>query len=90
MEQLLDRVPSTLFWGLAVGWVLGVWTAWHFARYVERLRDAINHARHHFERAKDFVGYARNNVVGFVASGATFSLILGAVGWLVWLRVSGG
>jgi hypothetical protein len=89
MEQLLDRVPAALFWGLVAGWVFGVWTAWRFARYVERFRDAVNHARHHYARAIEFVRFAKSNVVGLVMASGVFLVVVGGVGTLVWMRVTG-
>lgn len=88
MDQLLDQIPLSYFGTAVVFWVLGVATAWRFARYFERLRDAVEHARHHFERAKDFAHHAGNNVVGFVLSGMAFTVVLGAVGFLAYLRVT--
>lgn len=89
MESLIEQVPPMLFWGLIVGWVLGALTAWRFARHLERLRDAVRQAKHHYRRAADFVTYARSNVASMLYAGGFFVAVLGVVGWLAWSRVAG-
>lgn len=87
--DLVGSVDPGLFWGLVCGWVLGGLTVWRFARYVERFRDAVRHARHHFARSVEFVRFARSNVAGMVAASALVAVSAGVIATLVFMRLSG-
>ncbi len=90
MGSLIDQVPAAVFWSLVVGWVLGALSAWRFARVLERMRDAVRHAQHHYRAALGFASHARGNVVAMVYALAVFAGVLGVVGCLAWARVTGG
>jgi hypothetical protein len=89
MGELISRVDAGLFWGLIIGFGLGMWSTWRFARLFERVRDAVKHAKHHYSRAVEFALWAKSNVVAMVFSGVAFITVMGAVGFLVYLRVTG-
>jgi hypothetical protein len=89
MRDLLARIPSDVFWTAVIFWGLGMFTAWRFARHYERMRDAINHARHHYERALSFTAYVKDNVVAMIYAGAVFVAVVSLVGTLAWMRISG-
>lgn len=89
MSELLDKIPMSYFWTGLVCFVLGMMATWRVARYVERMHDAVRHAKHHYERALDFVRYARNNIAGLALTVVVFAATLGVVGWLVVARVTG-
>lgn len=84
-----DLIGTSQFWCLIVGIVLGILIAWRFARALERFRDAVGHALHHWQRAHEFVVYARDGIGSLLATGAVFLLTLVALGGLVYWKVAG-
>lgn len=88
MRDLINRIPTDVFWTAVVFWFLGAATVWRFARYLERIHDAVKHARHHWERAVDFTRFARNNVVGMAMASITVVCVLITIGSLAWIRAT--
>lgn len=88
MRDLINRIPADVFWSLVIGWLAGGATVWRFARHVERFRDAMRNARHHWERAIDFYRYARNNVFGLIAASIIVLAVIGAIGTLAYVRAT--
>jgi hypothetical protein len=89
MRELIARVPADVFWALLCGWVLGVMTAWRFTSLLERMKDAVRHAKYHWERGKTFVTYVKDNVKGLVMAAGALLLVTGVVGYIAYLRLSG-
>lgn len=88
MADLLARVDNGLFWGLVIGFFAGGLAAWRFARLLERFRDAVRHAVHHWQRATEFVRFARDNVGGMLIAGVSLLAGVAGIGLLVYLRVT--
>jgi hypothetical protein len=89
MRDLINMIPADVFWSLVAGWFLGGATVWRFASYVERIRDAIRHAKHHWERAADFYRYATSNIAGLLAASVLVVAVLGGIGVMAWMRATG-
>ncbi len=90
MRDLINAIPADVFWTAVIFWLLGGVTVWRFARYLESFRDAVRHAKHHWERAIDFYRYARNHVMGLLMTGALVTGVLAVIGTLAFLRATGG
>lgn len=88
MQDMINQIPADVFWTAVVFWFVGAATVWRFARYVERFRDAVSHAKHHWDRAVDFYGHARNNVVGMAAASVVVLGVLFAIGSLAYIRAT--
>lgn len=90
MGEALRSIPMD--WVLAgfFGFVGGVLAAWRFTRRLERFRDAVQHVFHHWNRAREFVRYARNGVFAMITAGLVFLLIIGAVTSFVVARAHAG
>jgi sterol desaturase/sphingolipid hydroxylase (fatty acid hydroxylase superfamily) len=89
MHDLLSKIPMSYFLTACISFVFGIMTSWRFARYVERMRDAVRHAKHHYARALDFVSDVRNNIAGLALTAAFFGLIAVGIGWMVVVRITG-
>jgi hypothetical protein len=89
VRDLINRIPTDIFWALVAGWFLGGATVWRFARYLERFRDALRHARHHWERSMDFYRFATSNIAGMIAASVVVLCVLGFIGTLAYVRATG-
>jgi hypothetical protein len=89
VKDLVATVDAGLFWGLVAGFLLGVVATWRLARVFERFRDAVWQAKSHFQKWLDFTRYASEHMTLLVSTGAIAAAFTGAVGFLVYLRVTG-
>lgn len=89
MKELIASVDAGLFWGVVVGFVLGVVTSWRFARIFERFRDAVWQTKSHFRKALEFYRFASEHLTLLVSAGVLGVVVSAGVGFLVYLRVTG-
>jgi hypothetical protein len=90
MGELMRQIPmgDVLIW--FVCYLLGIATAWTFARRFARFQDAVINIRARYREGVAFFERAKQGVFGMVTAGAIFLLIVGAVGAFVWGRVAAG
>lgn len=70
------------------GFVLGVGATWKTAALYERTRDAYRQISRNWEGVRSYVGLAREQLHLLVATAAVTLLVVGAVGFLAWSRLS--
>lgn len=88
MRALVASIDPMLFWGLVVGWALGLVSAWKVTSLFARLRDAIAHARHHWAATVSYLTFTRENIGKIVLAGGVLVALSGMVAALVWLRLT--
>ena len=89
VRELIDSVDGGFFWGTLLGLFAGALISWRFARTLERFRDAVRHAVHHWQRAIDFWSHARDNIGALIVGGLGMLALVAALGALAWMRATG-
>lgn len=89
MKELVALVDAGLFWGVVIGIGIGVAITWRLARIFERFRDAVWQAKSHFQKWLEFSRFASEHITLLVGAGMVTLLVSSAVGFLVYLRVTG-
>jgi hypothetical protein len=88
VRDFVASIDAGLFWGLTVGFVVGVLSAWRFARVYERFREAVWQTKNHFKKGLEFYRFANEHLALLMGAGVVVALVTAGVVVLVFLRVT--